>query len=151
MTKESAEAKLSVDMNKFGRYIVVAVISLSLITGSAAALTRKVKDSGSNKAKAADTVKQTAPAKPATSTAEKPAAPAKADSTNKRKVTPAKFNDFLDANKNGIDDRAEKCNPEAKKAEPKKPAPTATPAKKPAETKKSVSPSAIKVSPKKSK
>ena len=133
-------------MNKFGKYLIVMAISLGLITGSATALTRKTKDAGSNKPKAADTVKQSPPVGTAV-----PVSPVKVDTSANRKTTPAKFNDFLDKNKNGIDDRVEKCNPENKKTEPAKTAPTTKPAKKPVETKKSISPSSTKISSHKSK
>ena len=146
MTDRGTNARLRVVMNKFGKYLIVTVISLGLITGSASALTRKTKDTGSTKPKAVDTVKQSAPVGTAV-----PATPVKVDTSANRKTTPAKFNDFLDKNKNGIDDRVEKCNPENKKTEPAKTAPTTKPAKKPVETKKSISPSSAKISSTKSK
>lgn len=146
MTDRGTNAKLRVVMNKFGKYLIVLTVSLGLITGSASALTRKTKDTGSNKPKAADTVKQSPPVGTAV-----PVSPVKVDTSANRKTTPAKFNDFLDKNKNGIDDRVEKCNPENKKTEPAKTAPTTKPAKKPVETKKSISPSSTKISSKKSK
>jgi len=67
--------------------------------------------------KAADSAK----AKPAVATP-KPLTPAKtksADSAKKAAPTPGKFNDFRDANKNGIDDRLEK-KPETSKSQPAK-------------------------------
>lgn len=67
--------------------------------------------------KAADSAK----AKPAVVTP-KPPTPATtkpADSVKKTAPTPGKFNDFQDANKNGIDDRLEK-KPEPGKSQPEK-------------------------------
>ncbi len=128
---------------------------LCLMVESAPALTRKSKPTGSDKTKTADSIKPVPASTASQSKGSTTVTPAIADSTQKNKVTPTKFNDFVDKNKNGIDDRAEKTV-----VEPKKPAETNLPTKsktkssevkKPSETKKSSSEGASKTSSKKSK
>lgn len=114
---------------KYGRYILGVALCVLLLGASASGVSRKPKSSGDNKAKAADTVKQGQPAQSSDKkTVTTPSLPVKKDSSSTKQVTPAKFNDFQDENKNGIDDRLEKTSTDAKK-----PSPTAT---KKTETKK---------------
>lgn len=91
------------------------------MTASALGVSRKPKTNVENKAKAADTVKQNDKSKDSATKSAVPPAPAKKDSVTEKKPAPARFNDFQDKNKNGIDDRLEKPGGESKK-----PTPTAT-------------------------
>lgn len=111
------------------RIILSIVLCVLLMAASALGVSRKPKSGSDDKAKAADTVKQNPKATEATSKPAVPVAPAKTDSVATKKATPAKFNDFQDKNKNGIDDRLEKAGTDTKKS--------ATTTTKKSETKKS--------------
>ncbi len=103
----------------------ICAFALALLLVAPAAALQKTPRPKSDKP--ADSTKIAAPAKPLTAPVKKPAeSPKKADSTKAKKPTPAKLNDFQDANKNGIDDRIES------KSSAKKPIPTATKSKPPA-------------------
>lgn len=142
------------EIMRYGRYIFGVALCVLLLGASASGVSRKPKTGGDNKAKAADTVKQGQPkqdsAKKAVTT---PSLPVKKDSALTKKVTPAKFNDFQDSNKNGIDDRLEKTSTEAKKPSStatKKTETKKTETKK-TETKKSSTITKTPTTPKKSK
>lgn len=101
-------------MNKSGSLIAL-VLALVMLGGAPTFGLQKSPRPKTDKP--ADSVK----AKPAV-VAPKPLTPAttkSADSTKKAAPTPGKFNDFQDANKNGIDDRLEK-KPESGKSQPEK-------------------------------
>lgn len=113
------------------RYILIVVLGMTLLAASASAVTRKPKSGDDKKAKTSDSVKQRLTAPDTAKAQTLPLAPANKDSSAKRKVAPTKFNDFLDKNKNGIDDRLEKPSTGTRK-------PVST-TKKPADSKKSTS------------
>lgn len=120
---------------KNGRHIFGIALCVLLLGASASGVSRKPKTGEDSKAKVADTVKQGQAVPDSAKRAETtPSMPAKKDSSVTKTLTPAKFNDFRDENKNGIDDRLEKANTEAKK-----PSATATKKTEPnkTETKKS--------------
>lgn len=101
---------------RYGRYILGIALCVLLLGASASGVSRKPKAGGDNKAKAADTIKQVQPKQESDKKAvTTPSLPAKKDSSTTKQVTPAKFDDFRDENKNGIDDRLEKTSTEAKK------------------------------------
>ncbi len=96
---------------------VIIALALALLLLGVAPLFGLQKTPRPKSDKAADSTK----AKPAV-VAPKPLTPAmtrSADSVKKIAPTPGKFNDFRDANKNGIDDRLEK-KPETRKSQPEK-------------------------------
>ncbi len=131
LTRLEKAVKLKEKM-KNGRHIFGIALCVLLLGASASGVSRKPKTGGDNKAKVADTVKQgQAVPDSAKKAVPTPTVPAKKGSTVTKQVTPAKFNDFRDENKNGIDDRLEKTSTEAKK-----PSSTAT---KKTETKKTES------------
>lgn len=127
---------LKTEMDKMLRYMLAILLAGSLMTADVWAVARKPKPMGGDKAKPADTTKL-AP-KGALSEPAYPESPLPADTSKGAKLTPTKFNDFLDKNKNGVDDRLEKCT-----TEKKKPSSTTTksrPTSKTGETKKAASP-----------
>lgn len=103
------------EIMRYGRYIFGVALCVMLLGASASGVSRKPKTGGDNKAKAADTIKQVQPKQESDKKAVTPALPVKKDSSATKQVTPAKFNDFRDENKNGIDDRLEKTSTEGKK------------------------------------
>ena len=117
------------------RQIILRIVLCVLVmAASALGVSRKPKSGNDTKSKVADTVKQSDKAKDSATKSAVPTTPVRKDSAAAKVPTPARFNDFQDKNKNGIDDRLDKTGTDAKK-----PAPTATkkPETKKSETKKS--------------
>jgi hypothetical protein len=115
LTRERFLITLEIEMTKITTYIISLVLAIGLLATDASAVTRKPKPTSSDKAKPADTTRLAPEAKSGPSVPAIPIAPVPADSAKGAKITPTKFNDFLDKNKNGVDDRLEKCSPEKKK------------------------------------
>lgn len=95
--------------------MIATALALCLLAPDTSAVARKPKPTSSDNAKPADTIARVPEPKSGQSNPALPLATAPSDSSKNARVTPTKFNDFLDKNKNGVDDRLEKCSIEKKK------------------------------------